>query len=183
MSVPLVEFKSFHVPPYSPLSCTDVIAFLELFGSVNSKGQYALTSTLQSVMVSTPFIGKFIGTLIAGETSRRWGRKPSMYILAVLSVIGVLLQTTARSAAQFTMGRIINFGSMGFTINIVPAYMSECIPTDLRGAFGTTLQLWINFGTLIASLVNFGCEKLEGNKAWQIPTGNKPPYGKKRLME
>jgi len=182
MSVPLVEFKSFHVTPYQ-LSHVDVVAFLELFGSENSKGQYALTSTLQSIMVSTPFIGKFIGTLISGETSRRWGRKPSMYILAVLSVIGVLLQTTARSAAQFTMGRIINFGSMGFTISIVPAYMSECIPTDLRGAFGTTLQLWINFGTLIASLVNFGCEKLEGNKAWQIPTGNKPPYGKKRLMK
>ena len=150
-------------------------AFLQLFGSGNSKGQYALTSTLQSVMVSTPFIGKFMGTLISGETSRLWGRKPSMYILALLSVIGVPLQTTAWSAAQFTVGRIINFGGMGFTINVVPAYMSECIPADLRGAVGMTLQLWINIGSLIASLVNFGFQKLDGNKAWQIPTGKTNP--------
>jgi MFS transporter, SP family, sugar:H+ symporter len=66
---------------------------------------YALPSYLESVMVSTPFIGKFLGTLASGEMSRRWGRRPSMYILAVISVVGVLLQTTARSAAQFTVGR------------------------------------------------------------------------------
>jgi MFS transporter, SP family, sugar:H+ symporter len=127
-------------------------------------------------MVSTPFIGKFIGALTAGYTSKRWGRKPSLYILAVLSVLGVLLQTTARTAAQFTVGRIVNFGSMGFTINVVPTYMSECIPADLRGAFSTTLQLWINFGTLIATLVNYGCQNLEGNKAWEIPTGKEPTF-------
>ncbi len=55
-------------------------------------------------MAPTPFIVKAIGTVVSGETCRQWGGKLFVYVFEILTVIGVLLQTASRSAAQFTVG-------------------------------------------------------------------------------
>ena len=84
---------------------------------------------------------------------------------------GVLLQTTAKSSAQFTVGRFISFGMTGMTIVVVPIYLAETSPKVLRGMMTSTLQLMIVFGQLIASLVTFGTQHISGDKGWQIPVG------------
>lgn len=84
---------------------------------------------------------------------------------------GVLLQTTATTAAQFTTGRFISFGMTGMTIIVVPIYHSETSPKALRGTMTSTLQLMIVLGQVVASLVTFGTQHISSNAAWQIPVG------------
>lgn len=84
---------------------------------------------------------------------------------------GVLLQTTATTAAQFTIGRFISFGMTGMTIVVVPIYLSETAPKVLRGMMTSTLQLMIIFGQVIASLVNFGTQHIPSDAGWRIPVG------------
>ncbi|KAI5464230.1 general substrate transporter [Mariannaea sp. PMI_226] len=145
-------------------------SFTKKFGEYNEKiGIYALPPWLSSLMTSLPFFGKALGAISCGWVAKRWGRRMAIICLVVLSYIGVLLQTTATTSAQFTIGRFISFGMTGMTIVVVPIYASETAPKVLRGMMTTTLQVMINLGQLVASLVTFGTHNIQGDKGWQIP--------------
>lgn len=122
-------------------------------------------------MTATPFFGKLIGAIACGSVAERWGRKRAILVLSIISLVGVTLQTSATTAAQFTVGRIINFAMTGFTIVVVPIYQAECSPKDLRGLINSTIQMIIIFGQTVASLVNFGTQHIPSNASWQIPVG------------
>lgn len=147
-------------------------AFAKRFGKYNEKKQLnALPSYLSSIMTSTPFFGKLIGAIACGRVSERWGRKRAILALACISLLGVTLQTAAFSAAQFTVGRVINFAMTGFCIVVVPIYQAECSPKELRGLMNSTIQMIIIFGQMIASLVNLGTKGIPSDASWRIPVG------------
>ncbi|KAM0454350.1 hypothetical protein ACHAPV_008429 [Trichoderma viride] len=136
-------------------------SFGKRFGECNATtGVCKLPPWLSSLMTSLPFLGKALGAIACGPIAERFGRK-----------IGVLLQTTARTSAQFTVGRFISFGMTGMTIVVVPIYLAETSPKVLRGMMTSTLQLMIVFGQLVASLVTFGTQHISGDRGWQIPVG------------
>ncbi|OJJ42559.1 hypothetical protein ASPZODRAFT_76492 [Penicilliopsis zonata CBS 506.65] len=147
-------------------------SFARQFGKYDAKTDtWAIPGYLSSIMTSMPFFGKAIGAACCGWIAERYGRKVAVAVLAITSLVGVLLQVSATTAGQFTLGRVINFGMTGFTIVVVPIYQAECAPKAIRGLCNSTLQMMIMCGQTIASLVVYGTEKLSGNKAWQIPTG------------
>lgn len=57
------------------------------------------------------------------------------------------------------------------TIVVVPIYLGETSPKVLRGMMTSTLQLMINLGQFVASLVNYGTQNIPSDKGWQIPVG------------
>lgn len=147
-------------------------AFRRRFGEYNETTEkWILPSYLTAIMNSTPFLGKLIGVMACGPIAERWGRKMAVLIMAVISLIGCTLQTSAHSAAQFTAGRIINFATTGFTIVVTPIYQSECVPAPLRGMITSMIQFQISFGGLIASLVNLGTAGIDSDTAWLVPIG------------
>lgn len=81
------------------------------------------------------------------------------------------MQTTARSSAQFTIGRIICFGMTGMAIVVVPIYQAETSPRVLRGMFASTIQVMITLGSLVATLIAYGTQHITSRRGWQIPIG------------
>ena len=168
-------------------------SFGKRFGECNdTTGTCALPAWLSSLMTSLPFLGKAMGAIACGPIAERFGRKTAVLVLAILSFMsvlshhppdctpqiadtvlssGVLLQTTATTAAQFTIGRFISFAMTGMTIVVVPIYQGEVAPRSLRGMMGSTLQLMITAGQLVAALVTYGTKGISSNAAWQIPVG------------
>ncbi|KAF5559019.1 hexose transporter 2 [Fusarium mexicanum] len=145
-------------------------AFGRQFGTCDGEtGKCSLQPWLSSVMTSVPFIGKALGTVICGVIAERWGRKIAIMGLIIASFIGVLLQTTATTAAQFTIGRFISSAMTGMTIVVVPFYQAETAPKALRGLITSSLQLMIILGSLVASLVTRGTSSMKTNAAWHIP--------------
>ncbi|KAL1878120.1 hypothetical protein VTK73DRAFT_8000 [Phialemonium thermophilum] len=122
-------------------------------------------------MTATPFFGKLLGAIFCGRIAERWGRKAAIFVLACISLVGVTLQTSATTSAQFTVGRIVNFAMTGFCIVVVPIYQAECSPKELRGLINSTIQMVIIFGQTVASLVNYGTKNIPGDACWQIPVG------------
>ncbi|EXK80073.1 hypothetical protein FOQG_15355 [Fusarium oxysporum f. sp. raphani 54005] len=147
-------------------------AFGRQFGTCDKEtGNCSLQPWLSSVMTSVPFIGKALGTVTCGVIAERWGRKIAIMGLIIASFVGVLLQTTATTAAQFTIGRFISFAMTGMTIVVVPIYQAETAPRALRGLVTSSLQLMINLGALVASLVTWRTSSMNTNAAWHIPVG------------
>lgn len=147
-------------------------SFGKVFGKYyEAKGVYALPASLSSVMTSVPFIAKAVGVAIGGWVAQRFGRKIAIAILIALCFIGVTLQTSATTAAQFTLGRCLNFAATGLTIVVVPIYLAETSPRELRGMMNSTIQLMIVLGQVVASLINLRTKTIESNAGWQIPVG------------
>ncbi|KAF1828562.1 general substrate transporter [Decorospora gaudefroyi] len=154
-------------------------SFADDFGEYNAeKDSWALAPSLRSVMVSTPFIGKALGAIVCGMIAERWGRRMAILVLCIVSFIGATLQTSATTAAQFTIGRIIAYAMTGMAVVVVPIYQAETAPPELRGMFGCTIQFMIIFGQVVASLITYGTQNITSNAGWQIPIGLQlvPPF-------
>ncbi|KKK25375.1 hypothetical protein P175DRAFT_0521539 [Aspergillus ochraceoroseus IBT 24754] len=146
--------------------------FKERFGTCNAAGVCAVSSSMSSVMNSTPWIGKLIGCIAGGHIAARYGRKMTMLLIAVASLVGVVLQITATTIAQFTVGRIICYGMTGVCVLNIPSYMAETSPPHLRGLITTQMQIQITMSQLIASLINYGTKDMvHSDASWRIPIG------------
>ncbi|KAL9476293.1 hypothetical protein ACSS6W_006134 [Trichoderma asperelloides] len=153
--------------------------FVRQFGAYNpaTKG-YAFDSLHISLLSSLAFIGKFIGCFLAGPCIERFGHRIVFIMLAVVSVIGIIVEITAAGTgpgtgryAQFIVGRIIVYISVGLVEVNVTTYQAEIVPEAFRGFVVVSLQLFLNAGTLVATGVNKGFSTETGATGWKTVTG------------
>ncbi|OAA61970.1 Sugar/inositol transporter [Niveomyces insectorum RCEF 264] len=153
--------------------------FVNQFGSYNpATHKYAFTSIHTSMLSSMPFIGKFIGCLAAGPAIERVGHRLVFFGLAVVSVIGVIIEITASGSsngsgryAQFLIGRIIVYISIGLVEVTVTTYQSEIVPAPMRGFVVVSLQWFLNAGAIVANGVNKAMSTSTGPSGWRTVTG------------
>ncbi|XP_071944906.1 solute carrier family 2, facilitated glucose transporter member 5-like [Antedon mediterranea] len=136
------------------------------------KGEYLSEDSLRwlwSTTVSIYAIGGAFGALIAGYLSDVLGRKGALILNNVFSVSASLmfgLSQVANSYVMVIMGRIVIGFSVGISITIVPLYLAEISPINLRGAIGTCHQLAITVGILIAQVL--GLYPLNDEDGWPL---------------
>ncbi|KAJ5818353.1 hypothetical protein N7474_003944 [Penicillium riverlandense] len=153
--------------------------FLKQFGEYDPSTQsYALDSVHISLMSSLPFIGKFLGCFIAGPAIERFGHRVVFFGLSIVSVIGIIVEMTAAGTsegsgrfAQFVVGRIIVYISVGLVEVDVTTYQAEIVPASFRGLVVVSLQLFLNAGTVIATGVNKGLSTSTDSVGWRTVTG------------
>ncbi|KAJ3461155.1 hypothetical protein MRS44_009708 [Fusarium solani] len=153
--------------------------FINQFGKYNAEtGKYAFDPTHTSIMSSIPFIGKFLGCFIAGPAIERYGHRMVFVILSVISFIGVIMEITAADTgagsgrfAQFLIGRVIVYISVGLVEVDVTTYLAEIVPAPFRGLVVISLQLFLNAGTLIATGANKAYSTSTNGVGWKTVTG------------
>ena len=64
-------------------------------------------------MTSLAFLGKLIGTIVVGPCTERFGHRVGMVVLCAVTIVGTIIQLTAKKAAQFLVGRIIVYIGVG----------------------------------------------------------------------
>ncbi|KAF4995849.1 hypothetical protein FDECE_12663 [Fusarium decemcellulare] len=146
-------------------------SFTSKFGECDEDNVCALPGWLSSVMTATPFLGKAAGCIACGSIAERWGRRAAILGICIVSFIGVTLQTSATTAAQFTVGRVITYAMTGMAIVVIPIYSAEVSPKELRGMFGSTIQVMVIFGQVISTLITYGTKNMKTAAGWQIPIG------------
>ncbi|KAI0016321.1 putative sugar transporter [Xylariomycetidae sp. FL0641] len=153
--------------------------FLRQFGSFDaSKQDYVFTSNETSLLSSLPFIGKFVGCLLAGPAIERYGHRLVFYMLSAISIIGVVLEITSAGEgagtgrfAQFIVGRCVVYMSVGLVEVDVTTYQSEIVPASFRGLVVVSLQLFLNMGSVIATGINKGFASESSATGWKTVTG------------
>ncbi|EME78315.1 uncharacterized protein MYCFIDRAFT_36929 [Pseudocercospora fijiensis CIRAD86] len=141
----------------------------------DNRSTLELSPTRTGLIVAMLSIGTLFGALIAGPiaNNRRLGRKYSICLWCVVFIAGNCFQIAAQYPYWWIMmlGRIISGFAIGGLSVMVPAYQGESAPTHLRGAIVCCYQLFITIGILIAYLINFGTETIEGSASWRVPVG------------
>lgn len=64
--------------------------------------------------------GALIGTVVAGLTADRYGRKGVIYVGCALFVLGAILQATAFGVIQMTSGRLVVGFGIGSVAMVIP---------------------------------------------------------------
>ena len=89
-----------------------------------------VTLALQSSM---SWAGCAVAGLGYGKLTAWVGRKKAMWISAVITLIGIILQTAAQNIAMFVVARFIVGIGNGATFICGPIYLAEIFPLKWRG--------------------------------------------------
>lgn len=88
-----------------------------------------------SNVVSVLNLGAFLGALVPPLASRVAGRKPLLGLAGLLGLLGGILQAAAvgPTLGMVYGGRVVSGLGVGMISNVVPVFVAECAPKELRG--------------------------------------------------
>lgn len=129
---------------------------------------FPLTPFLTGVVVSSILLGAVIGAGVSGALGDKLGRRKMVLIAAVIFAVGSIGMAFSPTISVLIFFRIVTGLAVGAASALVPTYISEISPTDLRGSLSSVFQLAITLGILLAYLVNFA---LSGAEAWRWMLG------------
>jgi sugar porter (SP) family MFS transporter len=115
---------------------------------------FKLTPFLSGAIVAGLLLGAMVGAACAGRLSDRVGRRRLIIVAAVVFTAGSLLAAFAPTVWVLIAARFIIGLAVGSAALVVPLYLSEIAPTEVRGAITSLNQLMIVSGILAAFVVN-----------------------------
>lgn len=132
------------------------------------ENDFPLTPFLTGVVVSSILIGAVFGAGTSGALGDKLGRRKMVLIAAVIFAAGAVGMALSPTIGVLIFFRIVTGLAVGAASALVPTYISEISPTDLRGSLSSVFQLAITLGILLAYMVNFA---LAGAEAWRWMLG------------
>nr|CAB3472634.1 unnamed protein product [Digitaria exilis] len=103
-----------------------------------------------SVFGSILTIGAMLGAIVSGSIADRAGRRGAMAISDVICTLGYLLIAFSQNYWWLDIGRVLIGCGIGLLSYVVPVYISEITPKNLRGGFATVNQFMICCGGSLA---------------------------------
>jgi len=104
---------------------------------------------------SSALVGCFLGSLIAGRISDRYGRRAALAVAAIVFAISSILTGWSYSFEAFITWRILGGVAIGLASNISPTYIAEVSPAGWRGRLVSLNQLALVIGILLAQIANW----------------------------
>ncbi|VDN52181.1 unnamed protein product [Dracunculus medinensis] len=111
--------------------------------------QWAITVGIFSV-------GGMFGGLASGWFADRMGRKGAMLFNNLIAVIAAVLMTGSKYVNAYPLmiiGRIVIGIHSGLNTGLVPMYLTEISPINLRGTLGSAHQLFITIAILVSQFI------------------------------
>ena len=115
---------------------------------------FGLSPFMQGAIVAALLLGAMLGAALAGPLSDRMGRKRLIMIAGITFTVGALAAAAAPSAWALVGARFVIGLAVGSAALVVPLYLSEIAPTELRGRVASLNQMMIVVGILAAFIVN-----------------------------
>ncbi|KAI4310984.1 hypothetical protein MLD38_035922 [Melastoma candidum] len=112
-----------------------------------------LTPAEYSVFGSILTIGAMIGAAVSGKIADFVGRRADMGIAELMCMAGWIAIGLSDVEAWLNVGRFMLGCGMGLLSYVVPIYLAEITPKNLRGGFATVHQLMICCGVSLTYLI------------------------------
>lgn len=131
---------------------------------------FDLSTVWQEIIVSGTIGAAAVFALIAGYVGDWIGRKKTIMIASFVFAAGAIVMAVAPNKEALLGGRIVVGVSIGFASMIVPVYVAEMAPTDIRGRLVTLNQLFVTVGVLTSSIIAGAFSTME-ETGWRYMLG------------
>jgi sugar porter (SP) family MFS transporter len=116
--------------------------------------ELGLTAFTEGVVTSSLVFAAAIGALVGGRIADSWGRRKTIILLATIFFVGALVCVFTPSFEILVVGRILLGLAVGGASGVVPVYLAEMAPYEIRGSLAGRNELMIVIGQLAAFIVN-----------------------------
>jgi MFS transporter, SP family, arabinose:H+ symporter len=114
-----------------------------------------MSDVMTGQMVAMALYGTIIGALVGGMPAQHLGRRPTLFIIAVIYLISAVGSALAPGAGYLMLFRFIGGLSVGASSVVAPMYIAELSPDNKRGHLTALFQFNIVLGIMIAYLSNW----------------------------
>ncbi len=132
---------------------------------------WQLSAFEQGVTVSIALVGTVLGSVIGGFPADLFGRKKSLFAIAILYFLSALGTAYAVDWSVFLLFRFLGGLGVGISSVVAPLYISEIAPPAKRGRLVALFQFNIVFGILMAYLSNYLLSGIGGANDWRWMLG------------
>ncbi len=125
------------------------------------------------LITSAVMLGAILGGAMAGRLADRYGRRRLILIASLVFIAGAAFSAIApdNGVAYLVAARIILGWAVGAASALVPAYLSEMAPADVRGRLSGLNQVMIVTGMLLSYVADFFLDSLSATWSWRIMLG------------
>lgn len=134
---------------------------------------FELTPAQESTVTAMLLVGAAIGALAGGRVADYVGRRMTLILGAVGFIAGSFWCAFAGSAVELGAARTLLGVCIGAVSIVVPMYISEIAPPDIRGRLVSMNSLMIVVGQLVAYLTNSALAST-GSWRWMLGLGAVP---------
>ncbi|PWZ23014.1 Monosaccharide-sensing protein 3 [Zea mays] len=126
--------------------------------------------TVEGLIVSMSLIGATIVTTFSGPLSDSIGRRPMLILSSILYFFSGLIMLWSPNVYVLLLARFVDGFGIGLAVTLVPLYISEIAPSEIRGLLNTLPQFSGSGGMFLSYCMVFGMS-LSPSPDWRIMLG------------
>ncbi|OMO99004.1 Sugar/inositol transporter [Corchorus capsularis] len=122
------------------------------------KKEFQLESepTIEGLIVAMSLIGATCITTCSGGVSDWLGRRPMLILSSVLYFLSGLVMLWSPNVYILLLARLLDGFGVGLAVTLVPVYISETAPPEIRGLLNTLPQFTGSIGMFLSYCMVFG---------------------------
>lgn len=120
--------------------------------------------------------GAFFGAAFAGPWGDYFGRRWTIFIGALIFIVGAVFQTAAQNINWLYAGRAIAGLGVGFLVMIIPVYQGEIAHPSIRGRVTALQQFMLGIGAFIAGWLSYGTYSIQNTGAFRSKSSVIMPF-------
>ncbi|XP_015784390.1 proton myo-inositol cotransporter isoform X2 [Tetranychus urticae] len=133
--------------------------------------QLDLDDVWQELIVSITIGMAWIFSSIAGFFTDRYGRRPVILLASAIFTAGSVVMAFAMEKWSLLIGRAIVGVGIGLASMVVPMYIAEVAPDELRGSLVMINNCFVTGGQFIASVIAGILSYFDHDLAWRLMLG------------
>lgn len=129
---------------------------------------FGLSTDQQQLVTTAVVVGEVAGALFGGALANKIGRKKSMVAVAATFALFSLLSALAWSVPTLVVARFLLGLTIGVSVVVVPVFVAESTPPQVRGALLVLYQVATVTGIILGYLVAWA---LSATESWRWMLG------------
>uniref|UniRef100_A0A6N2M177 Major facilitator superfamily (MFS) profile domain-containing protein n=1 Tax=Salix viminalis TaxID=40686 RepID=A0A6N2M177_SALVM len=126
--------------------------------------------TIEGLIVAMSLVGATLITTCSGPVSDLLGRRPLLIISSVLYFVSGLVMLWSPNVYVLLLARLLDGFGIGLSVTLIPVYISETAPPEIRGLLNTLPQFTGSVGMFLSYCMVFGMSLMEA-PSWRMMLG------------